>query len=139
MVEQQYIAPGLPQQAGFSGAPTLLDSIPTTAASAYHELAAYSSVRYTSSEFNETWFSLLSAIPVPNNNGKTHTFADFVLLQRHPVRPKSFNSCLSHRFSSFARIDQDSIPSSPKHTQPATFPPREFRNVPPAVGRTLRH
>ncbi|KAK6721974.1 hypothetical protein SNK04_000852 [Fusarium graminearum] len=49
MVEQQYIAPGLPQQAGFSGAPTLLDSIPTTAASAYHELAAYSSI---SSSYN---------------------------------------------------------------------------------------
>ncbi|GKU00534.1 hypothetical protein FLAG1_02699 [Fusarium langsethiae] len=44
MVEQQYIAPGLPQPAGLSGAPTLHDSIPTTTASAYHELASYSSI-----------------------------------------------------------------------------------------------
>ncbi|KAK2693175.1 hypothetical protein QWA68_009623 [Fusarium oxysporum] len=49
MVEQQYIAPGLPQPDGLSGAPSLHDSIPTTETSPYHDLTSYSSV---SSPFN---------------------------------------------------------------------------------------
>ncbi|KAJ4016511.1 hypothetical protein NW752_003637 [Fusarium irregulare] len=44
MVEQQYIAPGLPQPAGLSGAPTLHDSIPTTTAPNYHDLSSYASI-----------------------------------------------------------------------------------------------
>ncbi|KAM0504298.1 hypothetical protein ACHAP8_002705 [Fusarium lateritium] len=49
MVEQQYIAPGLPQSAGLSGAPILHDPIPTTTASVYHELTSYTTI---SSPFN---------------------------------------------------------------------------------------
>jgi hypothetical protein len=48
MVEQQYIAPGLPQPDGLSGAPSLHDSIPTTETSPYHDLTSYSSVSRTS-------------------------------------------------------------------------------------------
>ncbi|KAH6960592.1 hypothetical protein DER45DRAFT_164675 [Fusarium avenaceum] len=44
MVEQQYIAPGLPQPDGLSGAPNLHDSISTTATSPYQDLASYTSV-----------------------------------------------------------------------------------------------
>jgi hypothetical protein len=44
MVEQQYIAPGLPQPAGLSGAPTLHDSLPTTTAPNYHDLTSYASI-----------------------------------------------------------------------------------------------
>ncbi|KAF4964089.1 hypothetical protein FSARC_7965 [Fusarium sarcochroum] len=49
MVEQQYIAPGLPHPDGLSGASNLHDSIPTTVASPYDDLTSYSSV---SSSFN---------------------------------------------------------------------------------------
>ncbi|KAF4451087.1 hypothetical protein F53441_5909 [Fusarium austroafricanum] len=49
MVEQQYIAPGLPQPDGLSGAPNLHDSITTTTTSPYQDLTSYSSV---SSPFN---------------------------------------------------------------------------------------
>ncbi|UPK98736.1 hypothetical protein LCI18_009671 [Fusarium solani-melongenae] len=52
MVEQQYIAPGLPHSDGLSGAPNLHDAVPTTAAlpaSPYPDLTPYASV---SSSFN---------------------------------------------------------------------------------------
>jgi hypothetical protein len=49
MVEQQYIAPGLPQPDGLSGAPSLHDSISTTETSPYHDLTSYSSVSWASS------------------------------------------------------------------------------------------
>lgn len=48
MVEQQYIAPGLTQPEGLSGAPSLHDSIPTTETPPYHDLTSYSSVSQAS-------------------------------------------------------------------------------------------
>ncbi|KAF5018027.1 hypothetical protein F66182_10014 [Fusarium sp. NRRL 66182] len=44
MVEQQYIAPGLPHSDGLSGVPSLHDPLSTTATPPYHDLVSYSSV-----------------------------------------------------------------------------------------------
>lgn len=75
MVEQQYIAPGLPQPDGLSGATNLHDSISTTATSPYQDLASYTSVSYNSSQVEGSDEQATVPVPLssPTTGDRTHT------------------------------------------------------------------
>jgi hypothetical protein len=66
MVEQQYIAPGLPQPDGLSGASNLHDSISTTTTSPYQDLASYTSVSYNSSQVDGSTGQETIPVPLPS-------------------------------------------------------------------------
>ncbi|RGP74824.1 hypothetical protein FLONG3_5935 [Fusarium longipes] len=131
MVEQQYIAPGLPQPAGLSGAPTLHNSIPTTTASTYHDLTSYSSISSSfngiTNQYDPNLLTPISVVDSPPLHGLPKTEPQYPpppsTPNQQPSPPGSSEMYHHQQWAGQFNVNGHSPPaSSPMTSQPPSAP-----------------